>query len=148
MCWPSANTENSRRTREKPLVPRVYVTLLKPWLGLLNVTGGAFHIVRNSENSGWGDGTHVFQAFHWNFPGNNWNFKKVVLFSRWKISGEKAWSIYEFSQGSINEWNLRTTDTWLTSTPCLCSDHDWLKSVLHGSMQNVLDWNIEFYQIP
>ena len=23
MCWPSANTENSRRTREKPLVPRV-----------------------------------------------------------------------------------------------------------------------------
>ena len=24
MCRPSANTENSRRTREKPLVPRVY----------------------------------------------------------------------------------------------------------------------------
>ena len=23
MCWPSANTENSRRAREKPLVPRV-----------------------------------------------------------------------------------------------------------------------------
>ena len=23
MCWPSANTENSRCTREKPLVPRV-----------------------------------------------------------------------------------------------------------------------------
>ena len=67
-----------------------YVTLLKPWLGLLNIRWGAFHILRNSGNSGWdGNGTHVFQAFHWRVPGNNWNFKKVVLFSRWKISSEK-----------------------------------------------------------
>ena len=27
MCWPSASTENSRRTREKPLVPRVADTV-------------------------------------------------------------------------------------------------------------------------
>ena len=77
-----------------------YVTLLKPWLG-------AFHILRNSGNSGWDcNGTHVFQAFHWKVPGNNWNFKKVVLFSRWKISGEKAWSIYEFSQGITGSSSL------------------------------------------
>ena len=29
MCRPSANTENSRRTREKPLVPRIVVYKLK-----------------------------------------------------------------------------------------------------------------------
>ena len=47
-----------------------YVTLLKPWLG-------AFHILRNSGNSGWDcNGTHVFQAFHWKVPGNNWNLKR------------------------------------------------------------------------
>ena len=51
------------------------------------------------------------------FPGLKWNFEKVVLFSRWKFSGEKACSIYEVSQGicatilnfgdkSIIEWNL------------------------------------------
>ena len=86
-----------------------YVNLLKPWLGLLNVTWGAFHILRNSGNSGWdGNGTHLSQAFHWKVPGNNWNFKKVVLFSRWKISGEKAWSIYEFSQGITGSSSLFT----------------------------------------
>ena len=40
-------------------------------------TWGAFHLLRNSENSSWDvDGTHVFRAFHWKVPGNNWNFKK------------------------------------------------------------------------
>ena len=58
------------------------------------VIWGALHLLRNSENSGWDvNGTHVFWAYHWKVPGNNWNFKKVVLFSRWKIS------IHEFSQG-------------------------------------------------
>ena len=53
-----------------------------------------------SGNSGWVvDGTHVFEAFHWNVPGNKRNSKKRVLFSRWKFSGENACSIYEFSQG-------------------------------------------------
>ena len=28
MCRPSANTENSRRTREKPLVPRVQISIV------------------------------------------------------------------------------------------------------------------------
>ena len=28
-CWPSANTENSRRKREKPLLPRVVRTGMK-----------------------------------------------------------------------------------------------------------------------
>ena len=52
-----------------------YVTLLKPWFGLLNVSWGAFHILRNFGNSGWdGNGTHVFQAFHWKGPGNNCDF--------------------------------------------------------------------------
>ena len=77
-----------------------YVDLLKPWGGLLNVIWGALHLLRNTGNSGWDvNGTHVFRAFHWKVPGNNWNFKKVILFSRWKISDEKACSIYEFSQG-------------------------------------------------
>ena len=46
MCWPSAHTENSRRARGKPLVPRVtdtmtYVTrflgptlVIRPWFEL------------------------------------------------------------------------------------------------------------------
>ena len=36
MCWPSANTENSRRTREKPLVPRVKSRRPTP-LNLMNL---------------------------------------------------------------------------------------------------------------
>ena len=61
---------------------------------------GRFHLPRNSGNSGWDvNGTHVFQAFHWKVPGNKKNFEKVVLFSRWKLSGGNACSIYEFSQG-------------------------------------------------
>ena len=40
-------------------------------------TWGAFHLLRNSENSSWDvDGTHVFRTFHWKVPGNNWIFKK------------------------------------------------------------------------
>ena len=93
----------------------------------LNVIWGAFHLLRNSENSIRDvNGTHVFWAYQ--VPGNNWNFRKVVLFYRWKISSEKACSIHEFSQGvtgssriftaisvlpvlnfgdeRINEWNL------------------------------------------
>ena len=42
------------------------------------------------------------------FPGIHWNFKKIVLFSRWKISGEKACSIYEFSQGITGSCRLFT----------------------------------------
>ena len=61
---------------------------------------GAFHFPRNSANSGWDvNGTHVFQAFEWKVARNKWNFEKVVLFSRWKLSGGNAWSIYEFLQG-------------------------------------------------
>ena len=61
---------------------------------------GAFHFPRNSANSGWDvNGTHVFQAFQWKVARNKWNFEKVVLFSRWKLSGGNEWSIYEFSQG-------------------------------------------------
>ena len=61
---------------------------------------GAFHLPRNSANSGWDvNGTHVFQAFQWKVPGNKKDFEKVVLFSRWKLSGGNACSIYEFSQG-------------------------------------------------
>ena len=35
-CRPSANTENSRRTREKPLVPRVTSDTLRPIFSLLS----------------------------------------------------------------------------------------------------------------
>ena len=59
---------------------------------------GAFHLPRNSGNSVWDvNGTHVFKAFHWKVAGNKWNFEKVVLFCRWKLSGGNACSIYEFS---------------------------------------------------
>ena len=55
----------------------------------LNVIWGAIHLLRNSENSSWDvNGTHVFREFLWKVPGNNGNLKKVVLFSRWKISDE------------------------------------------------------------
>ena len=86
---------------------------------------GAFHL---SRNSGWdANRTHVFLAFHWKIPGNKWNFEKVALSSRRKLSGGNACSIDEFSQGitssrlftaifcatilnfgdeSINKWNL------------------------------------------
>ena len=58
---------------------------------------GAFHL---SRNSGWdANRTHVFRAFHWKIPGNKWNFEKVALFSRRKLSSGNACSIYEFSQG-------------------------------------------------
>ena len=61
---------------------------------------GAFHLPRNSGNSVWDvNGTHVFKAFHWKVAGNKWNFEKVVLFCRWKLSGGNACSIYEFSRG-------------------------------------------------
>ena len=61
---------------------------------------GAFHLPRNPGNSVWDvNGTHVFKAFHWKVAGNKWNFEKVVLFSRWKLFGGNARSIYEFSQG-------------------------------------------------
>ena len=80
--------------------------------------GGAFHLLGNSENSSWDvNGTHVFRALHWKVPGNNWNFKKVVLFSRWKISGEKACSIYEFSQGIIGSYTFVTRWTFLWKFP-------------------------------
>ena len=40
-------------------------------------TWGAFHLLRNSENSSWDvDGTHVFRTFHWKVPGNNCILKK------------------------------------------------------------------------
>ena len=35
-CRPSANTENSRRTREKPLVPRVHTGTFRPIFSLLS----------------------------------------------------------------------------------------------------------------
>ena len=79
----------------------------------------------------------MVHTFQWNIPGNKWNFEKVVLFSRWKFSGEKACSIYKFSQGitssrlstaiyicttilnfgdqSRNEWNLRQMEHVLHS---------------------------------
>ena len=61
---------------------------------------GAFHFPRNSANSDWDvNGTHIFLAFQWKVAGNMWNFEKVVLISRWKLSGGNACSIYEFSQG-------------------------------------------------
>ena len=64
----------------------------------LNVIWDAFHLLRNSENSSWDvNGTHLFR-----------NFTKVVLFSRWKIPGEKAGSIYEFSQGITGSSRLLT----------------------------------------
>ena len=73
------------------------------------VIWGAFHLLRNSENSSWDvNGTNVFWAYHWKVRGNNWSFKKVVLFSGWKISGEKAWSIHEFSQGITGSSRLFT----------------------------------------
>ena len=61
---------------------------------------GAFHFPRNSANSGWDvNGTHVFLAFQRKVAGNKWNFEKLILFSRWKLSCGNACSIYEFSQG-------------------------------------------------
>ena len=61
---------------------------------------GAFHVPRNSGNSGWDiSETRVFRALHWKVSGNKWKFEKVVLFSRWKFSLEKARSIYELLQG-------------------------------------------------
>ena len=38
MCWPLADTENFRRTREKPLVPRVGKR--SPRLRILEIPGG------------------------------------------------------------------------------------------------------------
>ena len=38
MCWPLAETENFRRTREKPLVPRVGKR--SPRLRILEISGG------------------------------------------------------------------------------------------------------------
>ena len=107
-----------------------YVTLLKPWGGLLNVIWGALHLLRNTGNSGWDvNGTHVFRAFHWKVPGNNWNFKKVILFSRWKISGEKACSIYEFSQG-------------ITGSSRLFKHGDICATILNFGDERINEWNL------
>ena len=57
-----------------------------------------FHLPRNSGNSGWDfNGTHVFRVFHAKIPDDERNFEKVVLFSRWKLSGRNAYFIYEFT---------------------------------------------------
>ena len=67
--------------------------------GSKRVIKGAFHLPRNSRNSGWDvNGTHVFRALQWKFSKNKWNFEKVALFSSWRFSSEKTCSIYEFSQ--------------------------------------------------
>ena len=87
----------------------------------------AFHLPRNSGNSGWGvKGTHVFRAFHWKIPRNKWDFEKVVLFSRWKLSGGNACSIYEFSRGitssrlftamSVSPFWILVTRAWKNGT--------------------------------
>ena len=87
---------------------------------------GAFHLPRNSGNSGWDiNGTHVFRAFYWKVPGNKWTFEKVVLFSRWKFSKHVPFTsfhkespvprysrrylchtILNFGDDSISEWSL------------------------------------------
>ena len=96
----------------------------------LNVIWGAFHLLRNSENPRWDvNGTQVFWAYHWKVPGNNWNFKKVVLFSRWKISGEKACSIYEFSQG-------------ITGSSRLFKHGDICATILNFGDERINEWNL------
>ena len=81
---------------------------------------GAFHLPRNSGNSVWDvNGTHVFKAFQWKVAGNKWNFEKVVLFCRWKLSGGNAWSIYQFSQGITTSRLCRAKSvppTWILVT--------------------------------
>ena len=81
---------------------------------------GAFHLPRNSGNSVWDvNGTHVFKAFQWKVAGNKWNFEKVVLFCRWKLSRGNAWSIYEFSQGITSSRLCRAKSvppTWILVT--------------------------------
>ena len=43
---------------------------------------------------------HTFSVrFTKKFPGNKWDFEKVVPFSCWKLSSGNVCSIYEFSQG-------------------------------------------------
>ena len=96
----------------------------------LNVIWGAIHLQRNSENSSWDvNGTHVFRAFLWKVPGNNGNLKKVVLFSRWKISGEKACSIYEFSQG-------------ITGSSRLFKHGDICATILNFGDERINEWNL------
>ena len=91
-------------------------------------------------------------TFHWKIPGNKWNFEKVVLFSRWKLSGEKARSIYEFSQ-EITTSRLFTSiyicttilnfgDQSIMSNETLSS----LDGPLHGSFRNFLaPYIVTFY---
>ena len=132
---PTAKRLPPQYTKQEVLTFRLetYVNLLKPWGGLLNVIWGALHLLRNTGNSGWDvNGTHVFRAFHWKVPGNNWNFKKVILFSRWKISGEKACSIYEFSQGITGRSRLfmaiSVLPSWILVTKAL-----WMELVPNGT---------------
>ena len=42
---------------------------------------------------------NVFRAFHMKINDDERSFEKVVLFSRWKLSGGNAYFIYEFSPG-------------------------------------------------
>jgi len=89
-------------------------------------TMGAFHLPRNSGNSGWDvNETRFFWALHWKVPGNKWKFEKVVLLSLWKFPLKSAFHLRAFTRnhhfqavqgdicttilfgdGSINEWNL------------------------------------------
>ena len=91
-------------------------------------------------------------TFHWKIPGNKWNFEKVVLFSRWKFSGEKARSIYEFSReittsGLFTAIYICTTilnfgDQSIMSNETLSS----LDGPLHGSFRNFLaPYIVTFY---
>ena len=94
----------------------------------LNVIWGVFHLLRNSENPIRDvNGTHVFWAYH--VPGNNWKFRKVVLFSRWKISDEKACSIHEFSQG-------------ITGSSRLFKHGDICATILNFGDERINEWNL------
>ena len=63
MCRPLAQTENSRRTREKPLVPRVGKR--SPCLKLLEIPGGDVGHQKppGTENPGGGGGANQ-RFFH------------------------------------------------------------------------------------
>ena len=96
-------------------------------------TWGAFHLLRNSENSSWDvNGTHVFRAFTGKFRAIIGILKKVALAVfplenfRWKsmfhllrvsqgilassrlfTQGDICATILNFGDERINEWNLR-----------------------------------------
>ena len=96
---------------------------------------GAFHFPRNSANSGWDvNGTHVFQAFQWKVPGKK-NFEKVVLFSRWELSGGNACSIYEFSQGITSSRLFRAKSlplSWI-----FCDEHKRMELGSNGKRSSL-----------